>query len=529
MKQIIPHLAKKLSLSEKYTSEIVDIAVSVIRQRLLLGETILVDDIASFSSEKKPEQVLIYPARLTKVLIPPCLSLRITFGCRKPDSNTHTHTRVRNLKTLISIQANLDEHFAQLVSELLIKEIVESLQTNPTCKIIGFGAFKKVSRPKFSFNPKSRPVGKRTRIIFVPEKSFQNELNKDFSCFAPVIIPIKKLPEKKQTVSKDIFKDLEKMVETIQTFPKRPETGQSYPEKIETIPELPKEKTKDLRFVENKNETPTPSPVLPEKNRFASRDILKDLERMIEVNKSDAHSEEERDFHAIIASLGMDSAYEHNDNTKETIPFDFNSTDFMSTVHSNDSEKPSNEKKEDVRESDFAENETGRNESTKKYRPYVLDDVQENDSKAKNKKKQQLILLLIGLLIVIIVGAVVFKYVSKPDKEVEEVIPSWNVQNTPGDSKPAIDEPNDKFLAIELVKAGDDLPTLSRKYYGSSVFWVYLYDANKELIPDPRHLRPGIRLTIPNPDVYGFDLRSEEAVDLAKKKGDEILNKQIIK
>lgn len=48
-----------------------------------------------------------------------------------------------------------------------------------------------------------------------------------------------------------------------------------------------------------------------------------------------------------------------------------------------------------------------------------------------------------------------------------------------------------------LVRTGDNLWNLSRKYYGSGSQWKQIYEANKADIKKPEFLEPGTVLTIP--------------------------------
>ena len=47
------------------------------------------------------------------------------------------------------------------------------------------------------------------------------------------------------------------------------------------------------------------------------------------------------------------------------------------------------------------------------------------------------------------------------------------------------------------VVSGDTLSKISRKFYKRSSDWQKIADANKEVLPDPTKLKPGMVLTIP--------------------------------
>jgi LysM repeat protein len=48
-----------------------------------------------------------------------------------------------------------------------------------------------------------------------------------------------------------------------------------------------------------------------------------------------------------------------------------------------------------------------------------------------------------------------------------------------------------------VVREGDTLASISRKFYKSSGHWKKIRDANRNAIPDPTKLKPGTTLTIP--------------------------------
>ena len=50
---------------------------------------------------------------------------------------------------------------------------------------------------------------------------------------------------------------------------------------------------------------------------------------------------------------------------------------------------------------------------------------------------------------------------------------------------------------FHIVRKGETLSNISYKYYGSAGKWQKIYNANRKVIKDPRKLRPGTRLIIP--------------------------------
>ena len=54
-----------------------------------------------------------------------------------------------------------------------------------------------------------------------------------------------------------------------------------------------------------------------------------------------------------------------------------------------------------------------------------------------------------------------------------------------------------KTTKFHTVRSGETLSNISYKYYGSANKWQKILNANRKAIKDPRKLRPGTRLIIP--------------------------------
>ncbi|MFR9165237.1 MAG: HU family DNA-binding protein [Dysgonomonas sp.] len=80
--------------------------------------------------------------------------------------------------------------------------------------------------------------------------------------------------------------------------------------------------------------------------------------------------------------------------------------------------------------------------------------------------------------------------------------------------------------ATEIVKSGATLRTLSIKYYGSNIFWVYIYEDNKSKIRDFDNLSIGMKLSIPDLKKYGTGINDPKAAEKAKNLEREIMNRR---
>lgn len=66
------------------------------------------------------------------------------------------------------------------------------------------------------------------------------------------------------------------------------------------------------------------------------------------------------------------------------------------------------------------------------------------------------------------------------------------------------------------VSRGGSLAQLARHYYGNVYYWVYIYMANKDSIPDPNNLRYGQTLVVPSLEIFDLKKDSLEALQEAK-------------
>ena len=80
-----------------------------------------------------------------------------------------------------------------------------------------------------------------------------------------------------------------------------------------------------------------------------------------------------------------------------------------------------------------------------------------------------------------------------------------------------------KYMDTVVIQTGDRLTLISLKYYGHKIFWVYLYLANKESIPNPNSVAIGTKIHIPVPETYNIDANDEQSIRKAAALQTEIL------
>lgn len=55
-----------------------------------------------------------------------------------------------------------------------------------------------------------------------------------------------------------------------------------------------------------------------------------------------------------------------------------------------------------------------------------------------------------------------------------------------------------KTRKFYIVREGDTLSKISKKYYGSSNKWYGIYEANRDVLDSPNKIKPGMKLYIPD-------------------------------
>lgn len=81
-----------------------------------------------------------------------------------------------------------------------------------------------------------------------------------------------------------------------------------------------------------------------------------------------------------------------------------------------------------------------------------------------------------------------------------------------------------KIIARVKIEPGSRLTLISLKYYGSKLFWVYLYEYNRAVITDPNNVPIGTVIEVPAPETYGIDRRDRSSVEKAAARQTEILS-----
>lgn len=142
----------------------------------------------------------------------------------------------------------------------------------------------------------------------------------------------------------------------------------------------------------------------------------------------------------------------------------------------------------------------------------------------EEKKRSNTWLVWLILALLLIVGG--YLYMSKrpaPPATTPAVVPADTViakVDTIVVEEPAPLAPLDTIA----VPKGGSLAAVAREYYNNALYWVYVYIANADSIPDPNNLQPGQTLVVPPLEWYTLNSDPAEADKEAKAWAPIILN-----
>lgn len=66
-----------------------------------------------------------------------------------------------------------------------------------------------------------------------------------------------------------------------------------------------------------------------------------------------------------------------------------------------------------------------------------------------------------------------------------------------------------------VLSADESLALLAQRKYGHRAFWVYIYEENREYLPDPHNVPIGTRLQLPPASKYGIDPKNTKSLQQA--------------
>lgn len=84
-------------------------------------------------------------------------------------------------------------------------------------------------------------------------------------------------------------------------------------------------------------------------------------------------------------------------------------------------------------------------------------------------------------------------------------------------------EVEEKQAETIILGEGETLRLLALELFGDKAFWVYIYQENIDLIPNPNIVSSGLKLRIPDIDKYFIRKDDSESISKAMQEGIRIL------
>ncbi len=78
-------------------------------------------------------------------------------------------------------------------------------------------------------------------------------------------------------------------------------------------------------------------------------------------------------------------------------------------------------------------------------------------------------------------------------------------------------------IVRDTIRRNRFLTTMARDHYGRKIFWVYIYEENKDVISDPDNIAPNTVVVIPPAEKYGIKAGDKLSEQAAERKAFEII------
>lgn len=91
---------------------------------------------------------------------------------------------------------------------------------------------------------------------------------------------------------------------------------------------------------------------------------------------------------------------------------------------------------------------------------------------------------------------------QQTETQPEETQPAENATQTKTDAATSPAPAAKKQEVYDTIKPGYFMAQMARKHYGKAPFWVYIYEANTDVIRNPNQLSTGTRLRIPDKSTF---------------------------
>lgn len=112
---------------------------------------------------------------------------------------------------------------------------------------------------------------------------------------------------------------------------------------------------------------------------------------------------------------------------------------------------------------------------------------------------------------------------AEPEVEAEQGgLPVDEVQVPQPEEPQSASQPVREEPVYETVSPTNYLSSMARRHYGAQIYWVYIYEANSDILGHPDRIAPGTRVVIPPKSSFPEASSEAEARRIAERKAAEI-------
>ena len=399
---------------------------------------------------------------------------------------------------LVALKASVSKRAAEEFLKVMISSVEESLLAKETVKIRNFGTFKlqwNESRKSVNIQTKEEIIiAGYYKVVFIPDVLLREQINEPFAHLEPVELDF-------DSKKSELIKDNEVIIDPLRIFSEQANEIKDLIKEIQTL-------SNNSATTSEYNQT---LDSITEEKRIDEKVLLNDIE--------------EDDLKIIKEKPKNENIQNHNLQNNENHEINIISGDVE-------------------RRNLFSEH------SASEY----LDNIR------PNKKKKLWLITSLFLIIGLGLGTVFHFYNQEElstkysanyffeDISISQIVNSVSKWIAPSDQTTStklkvvklkdkkifdsinknkrldslqilFDNPRtyNSFIANERIKAGNRLTNISKRYFGNKVFWVYIYEANKERILNPDNIPIGTLIRIPKLDPRLIDSTNIRCIEKAIK------------
>ena len=473
---------------------------------------------------------------------------------------------------LVASKASVSKRAAEEFLKVMIASIEEGLLAGESVKIKSFGTFKlQWNEPRKSVNIQTKEeiliIG-YYKVVFVPDATLKEQINEPFAHLEPVELdtdPTKNelieetdpITDPRRLFNEQAF-EIKNLISEIQALSRKPVAV--IQEEV-PVPEMIHDELKQIPDIKvEENETESENGIEQEKKN--PENIIEEEEPypVQSTEVVDEETEKENEEKIDEANQKVVSVIETNHEAESTLKKDDKPErpDFISNP--NYISNPEDQLVENVSEvkKDDTENKESHLIPELLSTPYL-----ENIKPIKKHKILKWVLLSLFLVVGSGTGLFIY-YASTGDNSVTNIthqisiselantISQWITPSPKPATKPVrvvipkdttvsaskepiqpvdsvqllFDNPRvyTEYIASEHIKAGSRLTIMSKRYFKSKDFWVYIYEANKDRISDPDNIAIGTLIRIPKLDPRLIDTTNPRCLLKAKELHDIYVN-----